>query len=372
MNTLPAVDTPEALEWDRLRVVFPEVEALADCPQEPEFHGEGDVATHTRMVLTALGRDDRFWSLSAGRRSELAVAALLHDLGKPSTTRVEDGRIRQPGHARRGEILTRIALWERGIDVAVRERVANLVRFHLAPFHLLDRTQPTERLFRASWACDGVDSLLLLAAADATGRISATRDDLIAAVELARLFAEEHDVLDGPFRFANDHSRVEWFRRPDRDPHYGAHDSTRFEVVVLSGLPASGKDHWIRQHRPDIPVLSLDALRAELGVAPTARQAPVIAEARERARVHLRAGRPFVWNATNLSRRVRARAVELCLDYSARVRLVTTEALPEVIDQRNSARTRPVPQRAIDRMLHTWEYPDLTEAHTIDTEVTPL
>lgn len=365
MSALPSIERPADLAFDQLRTLFPELDELAGCPQEPEFHGEGDVATHTAMVLDALAEDPRFWALDSDTRSIVATAAALHDIGKPATTRIENGRIRQPGHARRGEILTRVQLWRSGVPAGPRERIANLVRFHLQPFHLLDRDRPTERLFHASWACHGMETLLLLARADAAGRISATRDELIERVELARLLAEEHATVDAPFDFASDHSRVQWFRRPERDPRHELHDDTEFEVILMSGLPASGKDHWVAQHRPELPVVSLDQLRVELGIAPTQNQGPIRQAAKERARVHLRASQPFVWNATNLSRRVRRQCLDLFLAYGARVHIVAIEAPPEVIEQRNKGRSRPVPEAAIDRMMTNWEAPDLTEAHRV-------
>ena len=73
-------------------------------------------------------------------------------------------------------------------------------------------------------------------------------------------------------------------------------------TTVLSGLPGAGKDTWIAANRADHPVVSLDALRAELGVDPAGDQRAVVDAAYQRAREHLRARRSFVWNATNISR----------------------------------------------------------------------
>lgn len=115
----------------------------------------------------------------------------------------------------------------------------------------------------------------------------------------------------------SDHSRFLYFRTPGRDPAYPAHDDTRCTATILAGLPGAGKDRWLRDHRPELPVVSLDALRADLGVAPTDRQGAVIARARELAREHLRAGRDFAWNATNLGRALRDLSIGLCADYRA-------------------------------------------------------
>jgi predicted kinase len=140
-------------------------------------------------------------------------------------------------------------------------------------------------------------------------------------------------------------------------------------VTLLSGLPGAGKDTWIdsQRQRERLPVVSLDALGEELDVAAsdTGPQGAVVMEARERARVHLRAGESFVWNATNLSRKARAQVIDLAAAYQARVGIVAVEAPAKELWSRNRCRDNGVPEEALRRMLDRWEMPDLTEAHTV-------
>ena len=59
---------------------------LVDCPQEPEWHPEGDVWTHTLMVIDqARARND---DLDRPRLATVMLGAVCHDLGKPATTAV--------------------------------------------------------------------------------------------------------------------------------------------------------------------------------------------------------------------------------------------------------------------------------------------
>jgi predicted kinase len=102
-----------------------------------------------------------------------------------------------------------------------------------------------------------------------------------------------------------------------------------------------------------------------LGVRPTGDQGPVLAAAYARARGHLRAGIPYVWNATNVTRALRSRAIGLAAGYRARVEVVSVEAPPDVVHRRNRARPAPVPAAVIDRMAARWETPDPTEAHEV-------
>ena len=92
---------------------------------------------------------------------------------------------------------------------------------------------------------------------------------------------------------------------------------------------------------------------------------PPARRARESAREHLRRGRSFAWNATNLSRDIRHRIIDLCADYNARVRLVYVEVPESTLRARNRAREAAVPDRVIDRLLRRWELPDRTEAHEL-------
>ncbi len=68
---------------------FPELAALDGCPQDPEWHPEGDVLTHTAHCCDALAKDPEWQNSAAPRRRFLMLATLLHDVGKPACTRQE-------------------------------------------------------------------------------------------------------------------------------------------------------------------------------------------------------------------------------------------------------------------------------------------
>ena len=59
---------------------------MAAVPQDPEWHGEGDVLTHTKMVADALFRLPEYQALDAQAQHILFASALLHDVEKRSTT----------------------------------------------------------------------------------------------------------------------------------------------------------------------------------------------------------------------------------------------------------------------------------------------
>ncbi|MEO8501166.1 MAG: hypothetical protein ABI565_09645, partial [Vicinamibacteria bacterium] len=96
----PSIAFALLFEWDQLRAIAPELLPLATTPQDPAWHPEGDVWRHTLLALdqARLLIDD----LDPPRALAVMLGTLCHDLGKPLTTKFEDGRIRSRGHEEAG------------------------------------------------------------------------------------------------------------------------------------------------------------------------------------------------------------------------------------------------------------------------------
>lgn len=353
------------VDWEQIEREFPAVGQLAGCPQDSVHHAEGDVLIHTRMVMEALVSLPAWRALAPPERGIVFTAALLHDVAKPACTRVEDGRITSRGHSKRGAITARSLLWSCDLPMEAREQVVNLIRFHQIPFFLIDKPDGRRTLFEVSQSAR-CDLLALVAEADARGRVCADGQRLLDNISLFVQYAVEQGCLSGPWQFPNDHSRFLYFRKEGRDPDYAAYDDTVCEVVLMSGLPGAGKDFWVAENVAGWPVVSLDDVRREMKISPTANQGPVVSRAREAAREHLRKKRPFVWNATNISRQIRELSVNLFAAYNARVRIVYVEAPEARLYAQNRERADAVPAEVIRKLTARWEVPDLTEAHRVD------
>jgi predicted kinase len=351
-------------EWPSLQQ-FPWIQALRECPQDPIHHAEGNVWIHTGMVLEALAADTRFADFSEPERDILWAAAVLHDVAKPETTEVQaDGRVTAKGHSARGALRARRILWELGMPFARREEVCGLIRYHQMPFFLIERDD-SQRLAAAISLVARCSLLAVLAEADIRGRICSDLSRVLDNIALFSAYCQEERCWDGPRDFPSPLARFEYFRRPDRAIGYAAHDTTEMEVVVMSGMPGAGKDTWIRENVPDWPVVSLDELREEMDVEPGENQGVVVQAAKERAREYLRKRQRFVWNATNVSRTLRAQIVQLMADYHARVRLVYVEVPATALFAQNRSRERAVPPAVMERLLGKWEVPDPSEAHEV-------
>jgi poly(A) polymerase len=107
-------------EWGLLEALAPQVAAMVGVPQPPESHPEGDVWVHTLLALDRLQNPDPI----------LALALLLHDIGKPPTFSKLGRRIRFVGHDRKGEKMARDLCRRLGLSHADTERVAYLVGNH--------------------------------------------------------------------------------------------------------------------------------------------------------------------------------------------------------------------------------------------------
>lgn len=104
-----------------LRQVLPEMVALKGCDQPPEFHPEGDVFVHTRLMLSMLAPDASL---------PLVLSVLFHDIGKPATRVVDEtGRIRFNGHE--------------GVSAGMTLRLLQRLRF---PNEVIDAVIPAVRL----------------------------------------------------------------------------------------------------------------------------------------------------------------------------------------------------------------------------------
>lgn len=368
MKTLTAL-CPNApdwhLDWDSIDRTFPWIRQLRGCQQDDTYHGEGDVWIHTHMVAEALASSDAWQRLPQTERLILFAAALLHDVAKPACTRLDQGRITSRGHSQRGAIYARQLLWQMRAPFAIREQICALVEHHQVPFHLINHDDAQRRAFRISQTAHCA-LLAMLARVDVLGRICNDQGELLANISLFEELCREGGCLESPRAFPSAHSRFEYFRSEARNPDYLAHEDFACRVTVLSGLPGAGKDTWVSDHMPGVPVVSLDALRSELEEEATGSQGRVVQVARERARQFLRRHEDFVWNATNLSRDLRGQLIDLITAYRAQVRIVYVEASPDELFHRNRDRPNPVPAAAVERMLDRWQVPSPIEAQEVE------
>ena len=175
----PSIGLALALELGIVGKLFPELKALDGCPQEPEWHPEGDVWVHTLQVVDQART--RIDDLPRPQQLTIMLGALCHDLGKPRTTKFSDGRIRSLDHEEQG-VEPALALLDRlnvhsidGYDV--RAQVAGLTAQHLKPGAWYKvRDEVGDGAFRRLAAKVDLELLARLAKSDCLGREPGTFD----------------------------------------------------------------------------------------------------------------------------------------------------------------------------------------------------
>jgi tRNA nucleotidyltransferase (CCA-adding enzyme) len=131
----PSIGFELAMQLGVIDKLFPELKALSGCPQEPEWHPEGDVWVHTLQVIDQART--RIDDLERPQKMAVMLGAVAHDLGKPATTAFVDGRIRSMDHEDQG-VPPATAFLDRlnihtidGYDV--RKQVLGMTAQHLKP-----------------------------------------------------------------------------------------------------------------------------------------------------------------------------------------------------------------------------------------------
>jgi predicted kinase len=355
-------------DWNSIRQAFDFVRDMEGVPQDPVHHAEDDVAIHTRMVVDAVVKLEGYKVLAPQEQEVLWAAALLHDVEKRSTTvREADGSITARGHAKKGAMTARLLLYTQyPAPFVLREQVSNLVRYHGLPLWAIEKPDPAKAVIEASMVAD-TKMLSLLARADALGRKCGDQQDLLYRIDLFEALCQEHNCWGKAREFATPNARFQYFRKEESYADFVPFDDFGSTVVMMAGLPGAGKDTYIFHHYRDWPVINLDAIRREQKIAPTDKSGngKVIQLAKEQARVYLRKGQNFVWNATNITRNMRAQLVELLLTYRAYVKMVYVEVPYYVLHAQNSGRDAVVPALAVDKLLSRLEVPTAVEAHEV-------
>ncbi len=168
-SDLPSAGLTFLLQADWIQM-YPELNSLIDCPQEPRFHPEGDVWTHTLLVTDEAALIAERDGLSQDERAVLVLAALCHDLGKPETTETIDGRIRSRGHCDTVEVFQAF-LARLGTPPGAMERIVSLCRYHLTHIDFKDSLRHVRRLSVAlASAGETLEMLGRLVEADHSGR----------------------------------------------------------------------------------------------------------------------------------------------------------------------------------------------------------
>lgn len=164
-----------------------EIKALIGVPQNQNYHREGDVWTHTMMVVDE----------AAKRRDKVKnplgfmLSALCHDFGKAVCTTVDDdGTVHAYGHETEGLPLVQRFMERLSADDELKHYVLNMTELHMEPnimAHVRSRLKKTNKLFDSS---DEPFDLIQLAVCDGLGKLPECGDTEEFLMERYEIFTE--------------------------------------------------------------------------------------------------------------------------------------------------------------------------------------
>ena len=335
-----------------------------------------DVLSNTQAACERLIGLPEFRSLNDRQRQIVFLACFLHDVGKTLTTKRIKRQWIAPNHDLRGAELARYSLWTDyklagTMDtLSFREAVSLLVQHHEKPLMFQDVLKQGEaeaKFHVLSLSSHGIlvedFSLQLLSV---LGLAVAKTTDEAEACKRFMETAERAGCLKEPPKFVDETSRFAFLSRKSRDASAVVADDAWGEIIMMAGLPGTGKDTWIGRNHPELPMISLDEIRKEIHVLPTEPQEPVVSLAYSRAHKFLRSKTPFLWNATNISTDIRNRQLSLFAQYGVAVRIVYLETSVDEQYRRNRNRVAVVPEEAVTRMRRHLVLPTIHEARRVE------
>lgn len=236
--------------WEKVLENSEEFRLLATKNTTSRWHLEKNMLTHTKFVCeNAKTYADCDKLMSDELKLILMLAAMFHDIGKCKCESTPEGKLLSNGHPAISERICRKELW--GLDVTTRERICELVRLHdlYCSSDISDRKLKTKIDKMSMWLFVHIDLLEKLWLADDQGAIKDPELEGSAQKMVSRV---NHMLKTCSFH----HIPSEKTKGVSKD----------FEIYVMCGLPGSGKSTWCADHCPDLPVISRDTIREELGM----------------------------------------------------------------------------------------------------------
>lgn len=353
----------EKINWSKSQEWFQKMER---CEQNPRWHKEGNVMIHTLMVCDQLEKIPEYKDLSDEDQETLQWAALLHDSGKPFCTSVENGQIVVDNHSAKGVFIARDVLAQIGLPLKNRENVCNLIRWHMFPPRIERADDPAYHVIFTSCLCKN-NLLEILSKADINGRYGEGQENCLFWINEWKEHCIKFNCFVHPYHFQNSEARVVFYEKQCFQPYYVPHMEDKFEVIMLVGLPGVGKTTFANTFLSKYPLLELDMIREEEGLAPLKNEGKVQQLAKERCRKFLRKKTPFVFGAVNHLKKTRNRWIGLFRGYGAKVTIAYMEKPFDVILKQNASREsgKVVPEFVIRNMFSILEVPNWDECNEL-------
>lgn len=382
---------------EKLQSDLPLLAQFSATEQDAGWHGEGNVAVHTNLVLQetyALIVGDAS-HLSVEQQDVLILSALLHDYGKPLTTRrrEKDGmeRVVAPHHELMGASLLFSCYPIFHLTASQWQQVIQLVAYHDQPKKLVYMNK-SEADYRAlSRTIPSMELIYLLEVADRRGTVSDDYEKQLEMLEVFKLFSQELGIwqlpayqglrtriathFDGEEPLFIDAAYHKGMDALDRGEIYQEDEvmalaygnKGKSHVIIMCAISGSGKSTYIEQHLPGYVHISPDEIRETVikNRADVKHHGQAFAQAHEQMKVALREGKNVVWDATNTRIDFRSKIVSAAKKYGAYVEIVLIQSALHRSLRNNQQRKHRIPDEIIRRQAQKFQLPQLSEAHRL-------
>ena len=347
--------------WDKVFSIA-EFEDMRTCKQSQEWHKEGNVDTHTKLVAEAMyvyltnklcvkPSNDPYYIM-------MMSAAICHDLGKPSTTEYDRTKkdYGSKNHGMAGSVITRRIFFDEEINL--REKVCYMVRRHMVLHHIFDDEKKAEKqLIALSNGFVSVEQMVILNMCDSLG----SRNDIETSEHVSERINKIRNLALSLGCLNNR------YKEPKKK------ENGDFTMYVMIGVPGAGKSYYVDRHfKGRYPIISRDIIRNEIGLkgektlGNKSQEDKVTNIFNKRLIECCENKRTFVIDNTNVRKKYREEYKELAKEYNPRVVYVYVEgpSLRTIKKRRDGM----MPLDVIDRMWENFDFPEYGECDVLIIE----
>lgn len=355
-------------------------EELKTCIQDINHHGEGNVFTHTQMVMDSLLNSLEYSnilngdSISEYSKSILEYCTMLHDIEKPKT-RCEEiiGGVKRITHRKHGKYGAKTSykmLTEMNYDIKFIWDVYNLILHHGKPFWIFNKNNPTYEIIKLSHQTR-IDWLYIFAKADLIGRICNDQEEILLNLDLMKELAIELDCYNKPYEFKTLTDKFDYFNNDNSYPDKYIKDYFDYHVVMMCGIPASGKSSYIKEKLNKYKIISTDNIRLKNNYDFSKQSfSKIFDEVYKQIDECCRNHTSFVIDATNTRKDLRQKLLNRITsrkDGKGMIEIVWCQKTLEECIKDNSKRNEYVivDNKYIIKSYYSFEQPTETESHKI-------
>lgn len=341
----------------------------AECDHKSKWHLEGTVFEHIKLVCSKMNQLLLSNNIPDRRKKVLMIAALFHDVGKPLVMREMDNGIRTfIGHEFCSEKITRSLLWDE--DYYFREDVCSLVRNHMLPLRLYEDNNKKRKIMLLSHDVNSIEDLILLKKADCLGLITNEKDNWVKKLDNLKEYSKKIDCYNHPYNFFNGYTKFNFFNYDlkSKNPVILTNNKS-FDVYIMIGLPGAGKDTYIKNNLPNIPVVSRDDIRLKYY---NVKEKTAFNDKREKEVNRIedemilnlaKEKKSFIINNINLKRKYRKHYINILNEYKPNIHMIYVQASSFLDNLKR--RDGIIKKEVLENMKYVFDFPMADEYVTL-------